>query len=71
VATGTLEVVSLPWAQVYVDGKRKGITPIAKLTIAEGTHQIVLVNPEQKLKKKLTVKVSAGAHQRVAVRLAD
>ncbi|QQR90782.1 MAG: serine/threonine protein kinase [Myxococcales bacterium] len=44
--TGYLQIVVDPWAEVFVDGQRLAITPIAKpISIAPGKHYIQLKNP--------------------------
>lgn len=45
VPNGTVAVNALPWAEVWVDGRRVGQTPV-DLTIAIGNHEIVLRHPE-------------------------
>jgi serine/threonine protein kinase len=43
---GLLRVAVTPWAEVNVDGRALGVTPLAPLEIAEGTHQVALKNGE-------------------------
>jgi serine/threonine protein kinase len=44
--TGVFKLAVQPWANVYVDGTLKGVTPpLKRLTLPEGKHQIRLVNP--------------------------
>jgi hypothetical protein len=50
---GYLQVVVRPWAEVHVDGRFVGQTPLAKLRIPVGRHQVVLRHPE--LGEKLVV----------------
>jgi serine/threonine-protein kinase len=57
---GTLRINSRPWSAVTLDGKRIGNTPLLDLKVPPGTHVVELHNPEQRLKKKLTVRVRAG-----------
>jgi serine/threonine protein kinase len=41
--TGSLHVYSSPWAELYIDGKRMGISPTPKLiTLSQGKHVLVL-----------------------------
>jgi serine/threonine-protein kinase len=35
-----------PWAEVNVDGRALGVTPLAPLELVEGTHQVALKNGE-------------------------
>ena len=42
---GTLNLQSSPWANVVVDGKGVGQTPVVGLRLAAGRHRVTLVNP--------------------------
>ncbi len=68
-ASGHLTVAVEPWAEVFVDGRRLGTTPLnAPLTLAAGPHRIVLRNPEFP-EFSTSVDVGAGAAERLAVSL--
>jgi serine/threonine protein kinase len=57
VATGKLNVIVLPWAEVWVDGKPLGQTPVtAKLSV--GSHRVRLKNDVTE--KTVTVTVTGG-----------
>jgi hypothetical protein len=43
---GKLSVNAVPWADVWIDGKSVGQTPLANLPVAVGEHQIVFRHPE-------------------------
>jgi serine/threonine protein kinase len=44
--TGVFKLAVQPWANVYVDGTLKGVSPpLKRLMLPEGKHQIRLVNP--------------------------
>jgi serine/threonine-protein kinase len=43
---GTLRVAVSPWAEVTVDGRVLGVTPLAPVDLAEGAHQVALKNGE-------------------------
>jgi hypothetical protein len=43
---GTLSLNATPWAEVLVDGRSVGETPIGNLTISIGTHDVVFRHPE-------------------------
>ncbi len=44
--TGTLQVITYPWAMVFVDDKYIGETPRLKnITLTAGKHKIYLINP--------------------------
>jgi hypothetical protein len=57
-----------PWAEVWIDGKSFGETPIGNLPLRIGTHVIVFRHPELGEKTVSTV-VKAGAPTRVTVDL--
>jgi hypothetical protein len=43
---GSLSINALPWANVFVDGKSAGTTPIANLEIPIGTHEVIWRHPQ-------------------------
>jgi hypothetical protein len=57
---GKLDLRVSPWAQVKLDGKSIGNTPIPVQDLYEGAHQLELSNPELGKTKKLEVRVSTG-----------
>jgi serine/threonine-protein kinase len=57
VATGNLKVVILPWAEVWVDGKPLGQTPV-RAKISVGPHRVRLKNDTKE--KTVTVTVTAA-----------
>jgi hypothetical protein len=60
VSTGYLQVNCRPWAEVTVDGRKIGTTPIKKLRLTIGTHRVVLSNDELEFRKSYPVRVKAG-----------
>jgi hypothetical protein len=65
---GMVHLNAQPWADVFVDGKPVGETPIGNLPLRIGTHQIVFRHPELGEKAVPTV-VKAGTPTRVSVDL--
>ena len=65
-ATGpaTLRISAHPWAQVSIDGKDVGMTPLRPIEMAAGRHQIIGVNP-QLGKRKLVVTLTGGERKRI------
>lgn len=61
-----LSINALPWAEVWLDGKRLGETPIGNLQVRLGVHDIVFRHPELG-ERKQTITVTAGAPARVSV----
>jgi hypothetical protein len=63
-APGRLVVGATPWAQLYVDGRFIGNTPVVDLPVAAGTHTLRLVRagfePEERV-----VSVAPGETLRV------
>ncbi len=59
-STGYLQVNCRPWAEVTVDGRKIGTTPIKKLRLTIGTHRVVLSNDELGFRKSYPVRVRAG-----------
>jgi hypothetical protein len=66
VPTGSLYVNALPWAEVWIDGRKAGETPIGNLQLPIGTHELLLRHPELG-EQKQTVVVGAGAPVRVGL----
>ena len=56
---GTLVVASSPWCNVTVDGQARGTTPLS-VKLKAGSHDVVLSNPEFKIKRTLAVEVEPG-----------
>jgi serine/threonine-protein kinase len=62
VGTATLRFGADPWAEVFVDGKSIGRTPIAAVPVAAGHHTIELVySPENAPSRKQTFAVDVAA----------
>jgi serine/threonine-protein kinase len=57
---GTLIVSVLPWADVTVDGKGVGTTPLAPISLAPGTHSVVLRNSELGASRSTAVTIKPG-----------
>ena len=60
VPNGVLHVNAVPWAEVFVDGRRVGETPIANLAVPIGAHEITLRNPKFPEQKRSVVISLAG-----------
>jgi hypothetical protein len=60
VPTGELSANATPWAEVFLDGKKVGETPLAALKVPLGTHEVVFKNP-QFPERRVTVTVTASA----------
>jgi len=53
---GTLVIATSPWCSVAVDGQARGTTPLS-MKLKAGAHEIVLANPEYKIKRTLSVDI--------------
>jgi hypothetical protein len=58
--TGELNANAVPWAEVWMNDKKVGETPVAGLQVPLGTHEIVFKNP-QFPERRVTVTVTAKA----------
>jgi PEGA domain len=66
--TGTLSVNAQPWAEVWVDGRRIGETPIGNLSLPIGNHELTVRHP-QLGERRQTVAVGANGPSRVGIDL--
>jgi hypothetical protein len=65
-AFGVLAINLEPWAEVSVDGVRRGTTPL-RLLLSVGEHRLLLRNPERGgLERRLSVTISAALPTRVS-----
>jgi RNase P/RNase MRP subunit p29 len=63
---GTVNLNASPWAEVWIDGRRVGETPIGNLAVPIGPHEIVFKHPELG-EKKHAVSVTTAAPVRLSV----
>jgi hypothetical protein len=45
-APGTVDVNAAPWASVQIDGRPVGDTPLGKIEVSAGSHEVVFTHPE-------------------------
>ena len=64
---GKLRVVAMPWANLWVDGQKKGQTPIPAIELLEGAHKVRLHNPQLGQEKFEVIKIKAGKETLVRV----
>jgi serine/threonine-protein kinase len=67
-ATGLLQIVARPWAEVSVDGAPVGTTPFRPLKLAAGPHTVIFTHPDYKPFRRQVV-VHSGETSRVEVDL--
>jgi len=65
---GQLSVNAVPWAEVFLDGRRIGETPIGNFAAQIGPHELVLRHPRYAEQRRAVV-ISATAPLRVGVDL--
>jgi hypothetical protein len=63
---GVVNLNATPWAEVWIDGRRVGETPIGNLNVAIGPHEVVFKNP-QFGEKHHPISVTVGAPVRLSV----
>jgi hypothetical protein len=68
VPNGRLSINALPWAEVWIDEKLVGETPLGNLSLPIGAHQIVFRHPQLGERRQSAV-VRADAVSRVSVNL--
>ncbi len=57
---GYLTIDTSPWSRVFVDGRAVGTTPVARLQLSPGTHNVSLVNEEAGIRTNTAVSIVAG-----------
>jgi len=63
---GRISINAQPWAQVWIDGRSVGETPLANLSIPLGEHEIIFRHPQLGEKREKTL-VKSGATIRLSV----
>ncbi len=62
---GSLTINAIPWAVVYVDGKKVGNTPLLRIKLKAGRHEVTLDSKAQGIRKKLMIVIQAGKETKV------
>lgn len=63
---GVVNLNALPWAEVFIDGKSVGETPIGNLPLTIGPHEIIFRNPDLGEKRE-AISVTLNAPVRLSV----
>jgi hypothetical protein len=63
---GTINLNAAPWAEVFIDGRRVGETPIGNLSLAIGPHEVLFRHP-QLGEKRQAVSVTLKTPVRLSV----
>ncbi|HVH05057.1 MAG TPA: hypothetical protein VNE71_03550, partial [Myxococcota bacterium] len=64
-----LDVNAIPWAEVRVDGRAVGETPIFELRLAPGPHVIDLRNSPLGVERRMSVDLAPGESRALVVEL--
>jgi serine/threonine-protein kinase len=65
---GSLSLNATPWAEVFVDGRSVGETPIGNLPVSAGSHEVVFRHPELG-EQRMTAVVTVNAPTRLTADL--
>jgi PEGA domain len=68
VPNGTVSINALPWANVFLDGRPLGATPIANLEVPLGAHEVIWRHP-QLAERRQTVVVTSRSPLRLVMDL--
>jgi serine/threonine-protein kinase len=60
---GFLTVRTDPWSEVYLDGTKLGTTPLVRLPLKAGRHELKIVNPEVGWKEVRKVEIHDGREE--------
>jgi hypothetical protein len=63
---GLVNVNASPWAELWIDGRRVGETPLANVSVPAGQHEVVFRHP-QLGEKRQVLTVNSGARLRLSV----
>ncbi|HUU01925.1 MAG TPA: serine/threonine-protein kinase [Myxococcota bacterium] len=58
--TGWLTFDTKPWTEVYLGKRKLGITPLLKIDLPAGRHELTLVNQGRGIHQKIKVTITAG-----------
>jgi tRNA A-37 threonylcarbamoyl transferase component Bud32 len=61
---GELTLGALPWAHVTIDGEKRADTPLSKVALAAGPHQVRLACPPTGKELRFTVQIEPGKETR-------
>ncbi|MBX3246476.1 MAG: serine/threonine protein kinase [Myxococcales bacterium] len=58
--TGWLTLDTTPWSEVVLDGRVLGNTPLVRVQLPSGEHELTLRNPEAGVERRYVVRIPAG-----------
>ena len=65
---GFLTINAEPYATVFVDGKKRGLTPLVRLGLGSGPHRLRLVSSGGQPDKKMRVRITPGQELRKSIK---
>lgn len=68
IPNGTLNINAAPWAEVAVDGKPLGPTPLGNISLPVGSHNVVFTHPQLGERRQAVV-VTLNGTNRISVNL--
>jgi len=68
-AKGYLSVTTTPWSAVHIDGKPMGNTPVVRVELEAGSHQVLMENRDLGVRRKKVVTIRPGEHVRLVEKL--
>ena len=66
---GRLQLVTRPYSEVYIEGRRVGQTPLLNLRLPAGSHELSLRNEEAGLESRVRVRIRPGETTRLNLAL--
>ncbi len=66
---GRLSINTNPWSVVFIDGKKMGNSPLTRIKLKAGAHDVKLVNEAAGISEKLRIVIEAGKETRVVKQL--
>ena len=69
--TGTLAFRVRPWAEIFVDGRSVGISPVPPVDLPAGRHHVLLRNTDIGKERTITTSIARGETTTVRVDLLE
>lgn len=66
-----LSLGSRPWAEVWIDGRRAGVTPLVSLPVRCGKHELLFFSRETNVEHRETIVVPEGQSVKKVVTLVE
>jgi serine/threonine protein kinase len=66
-----VNINTVPWSYVYIDGKEIGETPLSGIILKPGEHQFTFKNPELNLHVTKTIRIEAGVEKTILENLKE